>query len=351
MTFYNRNGILYARINGKRISTKLEYSKDNIKLFKSYAKNDEFFKKFDVNQTIQKTQITVIEICQEILEEKKKTLKANTYKSYFSLFNSKIIPFFQDKKVIDIKPIHILEFYKTFKDKASIITCEAILKPAFEKAILLELIQTTPFIVKKPKIKSSDYEINPFTLEELQKIIDYNHPIIGNFVAIACLTGLRTGELCGLRWCDVDLKNMKISVNQQFTNGLLQSPKTKKSKGTIDLPIEALPFFEKQKLKTGMKEYIFYSTKNQELRYSLSYVKLFKAMLKELNIEIRSIYQTRHTFASIRLSLGERIEWVSYMMRHKNINITLSKYYKYIKELDTKRVKLNLDLTQNRHTN
>ena len=52
MTFYDRKGILYARINGKRVSTKLEYSKENIKLFKSYAKNEEFFKKFDVKNNI-----------------------------------------------------------------------------------------------------------------------------------------------------------------------------------------------------------------------------------------------------------------------------------------------------------
>ena len=72
--------------------------------------------------------------------------------------------------------------------------------------------------------------------------------------------------------------------------------------------------------------------------------------MKELNIEERSIYQTRHTFASIRLSMGERIEWVSYMLRHESTDITLKRYFKYIKELDTRRVELNFDLTQNRHT-
>ena len=50
MTFYNRNGVLYARINGQRISTKLKDTKENRKLFESYAKNDEFFEKFDVKE-------------------------------------------------------------------------------------------------------------------------------------------------------------------------------------------------------------------------------------------------------------------------------------------------------------
>lgn len=110
MTFYDRKGILYVRINGKRVSTKLEYSKENIKLYKSYAKNEEFFKKFDVI----KTSPTVVELCEEVLKEKEKTLKATSYKSYESLLKSRIIPFFGNKKVVDIKPIHISDFYKTF---------------------------------------------------------------------------------------------------------------------------------------------------------------------------------------------------------------------------------------------
>lgn len=225
MTFYNRSGMLYARINGKRVSTKLEYSKENIKLFKSYAKNDEFFKKFDVMQNIP----TVIDLCKEVLEDKKDTLKRTSYTSYLSMMDSRIIPFFNKRKVTDIKPLHILEFYKTFTDRSTLVTCQAILRPAFEKAVLCEIINQTPMRISKPKFKDSGYKINPFTKEELQKILDYNDDRLGNFVAISCFTGLRTGEMLGLRWCDVDLKNMTISINQQFTRCFLQTPKTKKS--------------------------------------------------------------------------------------------------------------------------
>ncbi len=347
MTFYNRNGVLYARINGQRVSTKLKDTKGNRKLFESYAKNDEFFKKFDVKEN---NIPTVIELCEEVMKEKEKTLKPNSLHTYLCFLNSRIIPFFGKKKVTEIKPIDIKKWYGSFTDRSSVITCEAILKPAFEIAILSEYIATSPFIIKKPKYKDSGYETKPFTHKELQKILDYNHYLIGNFLAIACFTGMRTGELFGLRWSDVDLKNREISIKQQFTKGYLQSPKTKKSKGIIDLPIEALPYFEKQRLKTGLREYIFYSPRNEPFK-NTSYVNiLLKKILKELNIEERSIYQTRHTFASIRLSMGERIEWVSYMLRHESTDITLKRYFKYIKELDTRRVKLNFDLTQNRHT-
>lgn len=347
MTFYNRSGMLYARINGKRVSTKLEYSKENIKLFKSYAKNDEFFNKFNVMQNIP----TVIDLCKEVLQDKKDTLKRTSYTSYLSMLDSRIIPFFGKRKVTDIKPLDVLEFYKTFSDRSTLVTCEAILRPAFEKAVLGEIINQTPMRISKPKFKGSGYEINPFSKEELQKILDYNDDRLGNFIAISCFTGLRTGEMLGLRWCDVDFKNMTISINQQFTRCFLQTPKTKKSMSTIELPVEALPFFERQRYKTGLREYVFYSPKNKDPWKSSYYINtLFKEMLIKLDIPVRTIYQTRHTFASIRLTMGEKLEWVSYMMRHENTSITLKKYYKYIKELDIKRVDLNFDLAQKQHT-
>ncbi|MCT7549853.1 site-specific integrase [Aliarcobacter butzleri] len=347
MTFYNRNGMLYARINGKRVSTKLEYSKENIKLFKSYAKNEEFFKKFDVMKKIP----TVVDLCKEVLEDKKDTLKRTSYTNYLSMLNSRIIPFFNKRKVTEIKPLDILEFYKTFTDRSALVICEAILRPSFEKAVLGEIINQTPMRISKPKFKDTGYEINPFTKDELQKILDYNDDRLCNFIAISCFTGLRTGEMLGLRWCDVDLNNMTISVKQQFTRCFLQTPKTKKSMSTIELPIEALPFFERQRYKTGLREYVFYSPKNKEPWKSSYYINtLFKEMLRKLDIPERTIYQTRHTFASIRLTMGEKLEWVSYMMRHENTSITLKKYFKYIKELDVKRVDLNFDLTQKRHT-
>ena len=88
MKFYTRKGILYARINGKRVSTKLEDTLENRKLFESYTKNDKFFKKFDVNVNTP----TIIELCEEVLEEKEMTLKATSLRAYLSLLIVELNP-------------------------------------------------------------------------------------------------------------------------------------------------------------------------------------------------------------------------------------------------------------------
>lgn len=346
MTFYNRKGVLYVRLNGKRISTKLEDTPKNRKLVQSYYKNDEFYKKFELIESSP----TVLSLCEEVLKDKEKNVKNSTYRCYLSLFNSKIKPFF-DKEITYYKPKHIELFYKTFTDKSSILTCEAVLKPAFEKAILRGYITNTPFIISKPKLKTK-YEINPFNLDEIKKILDYkNNDVFVNFFGISIFTGLRTGELIALKWSDIDFVNMKISVNRTFSNGYESTPKTKSSKATIDLPVEALVYFRKQQLKNGLKEFVFYNRHGKVSKNSNNFNLIVRKVLKELGLQQRNIYQTRHTFASLKLSFGERLEWVSYMMRHKDTSITLRKYFKYMPNKYESRVIINLDdLAQNRHT-
>lgn len=343
MKFYNRDGVLYIRIDGKRISTKLKDTAQNRKLVKSNHKNDEFFKRFNVCKSIP----TVNELCMEVLDDKEKDLKPNSFYSYLSLFNTKIKPYFTEP-VPYYEPIHIDTWYKTFTDRSTLTTSEAVLRPAFEKAILKGYIKNTPFIISKPRFKN-DYEIKPLNLEELNILLSAKDDFLVNYLGIACFTGLRTGEILGMKWSDIDFEKEKISVNRTATSGRLQSPKTSKSKATIDLPIEALPYFKKQRLRTGLREFIFYSPRGKNILYS-SYVNTrFKKFLLLNGIESRTIYQTRHTFASLKLSMGESPEWVSYMLRHKSLNTTYKRYYKYMPRPDEKRVVIELSLTQNRH--
>ena len=69
------------------------------------------------------------------------------------------------------------------------------------------------------------------------------------------------------------------------------------------------------------------------MKISITY---WKKVLKKLEIPYRNLYQMRHTFASVMIVSGEDILWVSNMLEHKNSNITLSTYIKYIKN-DKKR--------------
>jgi len=342
MTFYSRNGMLYARINGNRVSTKLKDTRENRRLFESYAKNNEFFNKFDIDDYIP----TILELCEEVLLEKESTLKGTSLRAYLSLYSSRIEPYFKDILVNEFKPKHVDVWYKTFKDLRTIVTCEAILKPAFEKAILREYIETTPFLIKRPKT-SSEYKVMPFSISEIKDILENAPKRLKNLIAVAFYTGMRTGEVIGLKWKDIDFRQGTISVNRTITAGYIQTPKTASSLRVIDLISQCEFYLEEQKKMTGLNEYVFVNSNFMHYSSSSSLNYTWKKLLEKIKLEYRSIYQLRHSFASNMLSNGENELWVSHMLGHKSPDITRSKYSRYIKvergrkitfldELDTK---------------
>ncbi|MCT7489089.1 site-specific integrase [Aliarcobacter cryaerophilus] len=328
MTFYNRNGMLYARIDGKRVSTKLEYSKENIKLFKSYSKNQEFFKKFDVNTESK----TIANLCEEVLIEKEKKLQSTTMYSYWSNYRANILPFIGNKYPSQITPKDVKDWYLTIKTLGTLNICvNSILKPAFELAIIEGYIQTSPFIVKFPILKS-EYEMNPFNLEEIKLILNNADGWFKNFLGIAFFTGMRTGEILALEWKDVNLKDSLVSVNKTQTAGLDKQPKTKNSIREVDILSQADIFFKNQQKISGLGQNLFNAEKRAgKLFGSGVLVRKWKNLLNKCNLEYRNIYQTRHSFASNMLSNKEDIFWVSKMLGHKNPNITLERYSKYVK--------------------
>lgn len=329
MKFYNRNGMLYVRKNGMRISTKLKDTKENRKLFESYAKNDEFFEKFDVKG---KDVPKIVELCEEVLFEKEKLLKPTSYRAYESIFKSRIKNYFKNMLVNELKPLHIDKWYKTFTDRSTLTTAQSILKPAMEKAVLREFIKQTPLILTKPRFISS-YTLNPFTYEEVLKLINTcKTKWFKNFIGINFFTGMRTGELIGLKWSDVDFNSYTIEINRTITSGFIQTPKTKSSQRVIDILPQCEDFLKEQRKITGLSEYIFLSPNlNKHFNTSGAFHFIWKNLLKECDFKFRGIYQLRHSFASNMLSSGEDLLWVSSMLGHKSGNITLEKYTKYMR--------------------
>ena len=333
MTFTNRNGVLYVSINGIRKSTKLKYSIENIKKFKSYYADDEFHNKFNITKKC----FFVLDLVNEYLKEKEKDLKRNSLNTYLSLYSSRIKPYFENKYITDVKPIDVYNWYKTFTDKSTLNICNSILKASFEKAILKGYISNSPFIIKPPSIKNY-YEINPFSYDEAKKIINISQPPYKNLFAVLFYTGMRTGEALGLKWENINFQDFTITIDSQFTNGFEDTPKTKSSIRCIDM-INQCELFLKQQFKiTGSFKYVFLDNENKPFKSSSYFYTYWASILEKVNIDYRSIYHTRHSFASNMLSNGENALWVSQMLGHKSLNITLEKYSRFIKKIGVRKL-------------
>jgi len=146
-------------------------------------------------------------------------------------------------------------------------------------------------------------------------------------------------EILGLEWKDINYEDSLISVNKTRTAGITKKPKTKSSVREIDILSQAEIFLKSQQKISGLRQNLF-NTKNKVGKLFGSSVLTFqwKKLLSKCNLKYRNIYQTRHSFASNMISNGEDVFWVSQMLGHKNMNITLDKYSKYIKRDGQKKV-------------
>ncbi|GAA9598875.1 hypothetical protein HpHA66_12430 [Helicobacter pylori] len=154
---------------------------------------------------------------------------------------------------------------------------------------------------------------------------------------VAFFTGMRTGEQLALLWSDIDFTNKKIIIDKSLNlSGVITTPKNKPSIREVDLlePVEKV-LKELKASEPANKKMIFLSIPKRTQEFQ----KAFKALLKALNLKDRKLYTTRHTFASLMLSMGEEPMWVSKTLGHKDLNTTYSTYSHYIPKQDKERAK------------
>ncbi len=333
LRFKNRNGILYFGLDDKFKSSKLKYSQINkniiINRFKSGALDEEL--------EFKDTKIPTINVyLNKIMLEKSRTLKHTTLSSYQSSMN-RILTYFDNKTVKEIKPINVKKFlddiaYQGFS-RSLVNRARFLLKEIFNLSILNEDITTNPVsVVKNPKVLCSPKEQKPFTLDEIDLILSGARGIYKNFLGISFFTGARSGEILALTWKDIDFNSSTISISKTLSKGSITTAKTQSSVRDIEMLPMARKFLEAQRLETGLQNgFIF--TKTDKLSHyannSLFY-NTYREILDKVGLERRSLHNTRHTFASMMLNNQIDPLWVSSMLGHKNLDITLKVYTHYL---------------------
>ncbi|MEA3497607.1 MAG: tyrosine-type recombinase/integrase [Campylobacterota bacterium] len=292
------------------------------------AHSGEFFKNITVP--------TVSQMIDKSMDMNNNSRKYLTSKGYRLVFDKHIIPYFGNKKINSIKASDLSLWQNNLLDKFSskyVANIRIIFNGVFEDALRDEMISKNPLsIVKAPKIESLK-EINPLSKEDIFLILDNVSDKIKAFFAIGLFTGMRTGEITALKWDDIDFENRIIKIRATRNKGVETTPKTKSSIRDVDILDVLLPYLENHlKYKTD-SNYVFVTNRNQPY-YSASKISInyWEKVLNKLNLVYRTLYQMRHTFASMMISSGEDILWVSSMLGHKNANITLSVYAKYMRK-------------------
>lgn len=185
------------------------------------------------------------------------------------------------------------------------------------------------------RLKGRRPDVKPFSLEEVEKIRNTIRPDYRNYVTCRFFTGMRTGEINGLKWKYVDFENEVIQVREVFSAG--KSEENAKTESSIrDIPM--LPMV-KQALELQWEErdpdveYVFCSRGGYPVDAHNFANRIWYPLLRYLELEKRRPYQTRHTAATLMLAAGENPEWIARLMGHTNTQMLFTVYSRFVPNL------------------
>jgi integrase len=300
---------------------------------------------------------------------KKPSVRPNTFSSYEQNVRIHIKPEIGDVLLKELKPVTIQKFYNSkhkdgdteAKDKISAATIKKIhniIHEALEQAIKNDILnKNVSERVSLPRLIKE--EVRVLTKEEQKSLLEF---ISGDRLECAFIldlaTGLRIGELLGLRWKDIDLKEGVVRVNQSlnrikefkslddYTTKLhFGEIKTRSGRRSIPIPknvIKALNAHKARQDEEKSKYSDDYQDKDlvfcTELGTPLeprNLMRKFYSIVDNLKIPEANFHCMRHTFATRALEAGINPKVVQEMLGHANISMTLDTYSHVLP--DTKR--------------
>ena len=180
-------------------------------------------------------------------------------------------------------------------------------------------------------LKESKIEVTPFSLEEVHKILTAVREDFRPYYTIRFFTGMRTSEIDGLQWKNIDLQRREIHIREALVNGVLGGTKTYGSDRTIQMNDRVYQAFLQQKsLNNGKSDFVFCNHDGGPLDYRLVNKRVWHPILRFLGLTPRRAYQTRHTAATLWLAAGENPEWVARQLGHSTTEMLFRVYSRYI---------------------
>ena len=258
------------------------------------------------------------------------------------ILDSRLIPEFGGKAVSQITKAEILAFRSTLAKvpgrKTSTLTpksINAIMAPL--RQILNEAADrfefNTPFRNVKPlKIQKSDVE--PFTLDEVTRILSTVRADFKSYFVVRFFTGMRTGEVDGLKWKYVDFANRQILVRQTLVRGEEDYTKTDGSQREIQMSSLVFDALTAQaEVTRGQSEFVFANREGAPFDHNNVTKRVWYPLLRHLGLKQRRPYQTRHTAATLWLASGENPLWIARQLGHSSTEMLFKVYGRFVPNL------------------
>lgn len=302
-----------------------------------YSKHFPLSKKAKAFRQGRADQYTIQEALKDWLKRNEPNYELSTLHGYNSAIFHHLIPQFGALKIADLSVIQVKEWLAKLtcsnKRKNNILIP---LRRLYEEMYLEGIIDKNP-LDRIKNLTVTAREPEPFTLDEIEKILGQLAGQERNLIQFAFWSGLRTSELIALCWQDIDFENNRFYVRRAKVRGIIKGTKTSAGARAVILQDQAKQALLNQYTYTGAaNEVVFHdSRKNQAWKNDQSIRKIvWTPALKKAVVKYREPYQTRHTFASMLLSNGVNPMKVTEQMGHKDWGMIRKVYGRWIPSAD-----------------
>lgn len=293
------------------------------------------------------------------LEEVKESRALSTYSKYMQLSKNYILPYFDGIKTVDITNVLLVEFRSYVNSQKGahlsdgnlrciVMILNTILKCAFQQGLSASALSVSLNIKKEKHIakvfSKSEQKI-------LEKALCQNMNLSKLGIYMCLYTGLRLGELCSLRWQDIDLEGTFIFVKHTIqriplyeqsdghkTKLVLSKPKSLSSIRHVPITSNILPLLKNEKEYSKPEHFLLTGNPSPMEPRTLQYQ--YKNYLKDAGVSYYNFHTLRHTFATRCIMCGIDPKTLSEILGHSDIKITLDYYFHSSLEFKKKQMEL-----------
>lgn len=292
------------------------------------------------------------------IDIKKRTVRPNTVRNYTERYENNIKAIIGKMLLSDVKPIHC---QKIFLEMADDYKTSTIYQTRITLYNMLEFAKENDVIRYNPCKKSVKSDMGkPSEKKEALTIDTQKRFLEGtagtsyeNQYRFILQTGLRTGELIGLQWKDIDFEKKTLTIQRSMEyrykvgEWRIGEPKSKSGYRTVPLTEEAIRILKDQKEKNKKikiipiewREFVFLCKKGTPVKNSTYDSALFK-ICDKVSINRFSMHILRHTFATRCIEAGMKPKTLQNILGHSRIGITMDLYVHTTEDEKQKEIEL-----------